>query len=182
MQADRTKRFESVNRALFALAAVGLLGWGLGAKNESLKIGVVDLDQAVTSTNEGRTAREEFDRKKREAEGSLLPLMDRYQELMKEFDSKKFVLSDDARFQKQLDMAELQNQIENKRKEVQGQLQVDRERLIAPLRRKLQNVVESVGRDEGFSLILHRGSPGIMYAKEALDITDLIIEKFNEQG
>jgi outer membrane protein len=182
MQADKTKRFESVNRALFALAAVGLLGWGLGAKNESLKIGVVDLDQAVTSTNEGRKAREEFDRKKREAESSLLPLMDRYQELMKEFDSKKFVLSDEARFQKQLDMAELQNQIENKRKEVHGQLQVDRERLIGPLRTKLQNVVESVGRDEGFSLILHRGSPGIMYAKETLDITDLIIEKFNKKG
>ena len=65
---------------------------------------------------------------------------------------------------------------------MQGQLQVDRERLIAPLRTKLQKVVESVGRDEGFSLILHRGSPGIMYAKEALDITDLIIEKFNKKG
>jgi Skp family chaperone for outer membrane proteins len=54
--------------------------------------------------------------------------------------------------------------------------------LIGPLRTKLQNVVESVGRDEGFSLILHRGSPGIMYAKETLDITDLIIEKFNKKG
>ena len=182
MQADRTNRFGSVNGALVVLAAAGLLGWGLGAKDERLKIGVVDLDQAVTSTHEGREAREEFDRKKRQAEGGLFPLMERYQELLKEFDSKKFVLSDDARFQKQLDMAELQNQIENKRKEVQGQLQVDRERLIAPLRTKLLKVVESVGRNEGFSLILHRGSPGIMYAKETLDITDLIIEQFNKQG
>jgi len=171
-----------VNRALVLLAVLALLGWGLGAKDEKLKIGVVDLDQAVSSTNEGREAREEFDRKKRQAEGTLLPLMDSYQEILKEFDSKKFVLSDDARFQKQLDMAELQNQIENKRKEVQGQLQVDRERLIAPLRTKLLKIVEAVGRDEGFSLILHRGSPGIMYAKEALDMTDLIIERFNKKG
>ncbi len=39
-----------------------------------------------------------------------------------------------------------------------------------------------MGRDEGFSLIIHRNAPGIMYTKEALDVTDLIIEKFNKKG
>jgi outer membrane protein len=170
------------NRVLIVVAAVALLGWGLGAKDDRITIGVVDLDQAITSTNEGRAAREEFDRKKRQAEASLIPLMEQYQEGLKEFEAKKFVLSDDARFQKQLDMTELQNQIENQRKEIQGQLQVDRERLIAPLRNKLIDVVEEVGRNEGFSLILHRQAPGLMYSKEALDVTELIIEKFNEKS
>jgi outer membrane protein len=172
----------SVNRLLIGAATLALLLWGLGAKEEKLKIGVVDLDQAITSTNEGRAAREEFDRKKRQAENTLIPLMEQYQEGLKEFEAKKFVLSDDARFQKQLDMAELQNTIENKRKEIQGQLQVDRERLIAPLRNKLIDIVEQVGRDEGFSLIIHRNAPGIMYTKESLDVTKLIIEKFNKKG
>lgn len=175
-------RYRITNRILIVLAAVALLGWGLGAKEERITIGVVDLDQAITSTTEGREARDEFERKKRQAEQQLIPLMEQYQEGLKEFEAKKFVLSDDARFQKQLDMAELQNQIENKRKEIQGQLQVDRERLIAPLRNKLIQVVEEVGREENFSLILHRGAPGIMYSKEALDVTDLIIEKFDKQG
>lgn len=170
------------NRVLIVVAAVALLGWGLGAKDDRVTIGVVDLDQAITSTNQGRAAREEFDRKKRQAEASLIPLMEQYQEGLKEFEAKKFVLSDDARFQKQLDMTELQNQIENQRKEIQGQLQVDRERLIAPLRNKLIDVVEEVGRNEGFSLILHRQAPGLMYSKEALDVTELIIEKFNEKS
>ena len=182
MQAERTNRFDSTHRALLVGAAVALLCWGVGAKDEKLKIGVIDLDQAMTSTNEGREAREELDRKQRQAESQLFPMMESYQEMMKEFDSKKFVLSDDARFQKQLDMAELQNQLENKRKEVKGQLQVDFERLIGPLRTKLIKTVEAVGRDEGFSLILRRGSPGIMYAKETLDVTELIIERFNKKG
>jgi outer membrane protein len=170
------------NRVLIVVAAVALLGWGLGAKEDRITIGIVDLDQAITSTNEGRAAREEFDRKKRQAEARLIPLMEQYQEGLKEFEAKKFVLSDDARFQKQLDMTELQNQIENQRKEIQGQLQVDRERLIAPLRNKLIDVVDEVGRDQGFSLILHRQAPGLMYSKEALDVTELIIERFNKKG
>jgi len=179
---SRVSRTRITNRILIVVAAVAVLGWGLGAKDDRISIGVVDLDQAVTSTNEGRQAREEFDRKKRQAEATLIPLMDQYKEQLEGFEAKKFVLSDDARFQKQLDMAELQNQIENKRKEITGQLQVDRERLIAPLRNKLVKIVEEVGREEGFSLILHRGAPGVMYTRESLDVTDLIIEKFNKQG
>ena len=171
-----------INRILILVAGVALLGWGLGATDDKLKIGVVDLDQAITSTNEGRAAREEFDRKKRQLEGRIMPLMEEYRTGLEEFEQKKFVLSDDARFQKQLDMAELQNKIENERKQIEGQLQVDRERLVAPLRTKLVGIVEAVGREEGFSLILHRNSPGIMYAKEALDVTDLIIERFNQKG
>ncbi len=180
MHTQRRSRW--TNRILIVVATVALLGWGLGAKNDKIVIGVVDLDQAITSTNEGRKAREEFERKKRQAEASLIPLMDQYKEQLEAFEAKKFVISDDARFQQQLDMAELQNRIENKRKEISGQLQVDRERLIAPLRNKLVKIVEEVGRDGGFSLILHRGAPGIMYTKEALDVTDRIIEKFNKQG
>jgi outer membrane protein len=170
------------NRILVVAAAIALIGWGLGATDERLTIGVVDLDQAITSTNEGRAAREEFDRKKRKAEQKIIPMMEEYREQLQELEAKKFVLSDDARFQKQLDLAEIQNRIENERKEMEGQLQVDRERLIGPLRVKLVKIVEEVGREEGFSLILHRNSPGIMYAKEALDVTDLIIAKFNKKG
>ena len=164
------------------LAATVLLLVGLGAAESEFRIGVVDLDRAVSSTDEGRAARDEFERKKREAEAKLQPLTERAQGLLKEYEAKRFVLSDDALFQKQLDLAELRNQIENKRREIQGQLEVDRERLVGPLRAKLSEIVEEVGRSEGFSLILQRNAPGVMYSREALDITDLVIQKFDKKG
>jgi len=171
------------SRRLLLLVMVGLLlGFGLGASKDATKIGIVDLDQAVSSTTEGKAARDELERKKREAEQSLQPLIERYQELGKEFEAKQFVLSDEARFQKQLDLQELRNEIENKQKQLQGQLEVARERLVGPLRTKLVEIVENAGRDEGFSFIMMRSTPGLMYAREALDITDLVIQKFNEKG
>lgn len=171
-----------VNQAIALVVAALVLGWGLGASDEPVRIGIVDLDQAVTSTDEGKQARDEFERKKREAEAKLQPLQERGQEMLKEFEAKRFVLSDDALREKQLDIAELRNQIENKRREIQGQLEVDRERLVGPLRDKLVSIVEEVGRKEGFSLIINRNTPGVMYSREALDITDLVIERFNKKG
>jgi len=53
--------------ALAALAAI--LVWGTAAsEDEGIKIGVVDIEQAISSTEEGKSAREEFARKQREAE------------------------------------------------------------------------------------------------------------------
>jgi outer membrane protein len=127
-------RFEKV---MVVLALAALLAWGLGAKNDRMKVGVFDADRAVSSTKEGRAAREELDRKVRAAQAQLAPLGERFEEMRKELEAKKFVLSEEARFQKQLDLAELRNQIENKQKEMEGQLKVDHERLLAPLRQKL---------------------------------------------
>jgi len=167
------------NKMIVVVIGALVLGWGLGATEQSLRIGVVDLDQAIVATEQGKAAREEFERKKRDAEGELQPLVARFQEMMKEFEAKKFVLSEDAMRAKQLDAAELRNQIEIKQKEAQSQLEVDRERLVGPLRNKLMSVVEQVGRDDGYSLIFMRNSPGIMYTRESLDITDVVIERFN---
>jgi outer membrane protein len=171
-----------VHKALLLLALAALLVWGTAAEDEAIKIGIVDIDQAISSTEEGKAAREEFARKQREAEGKIQPLVDRYRELEEDLKSKKFVLSDEALFQKQLDLAEMRNQIQNKMKELEGQLQVDQKRLEGPLTKKLVEIIEDAGKTRGFTLILRRGSPGMLYSREALDITDIIIEKYNQKS
>ena len=171
-----------VHKALVLIALAALLVVGTAASDEPVKVGVVDIDQAISSTDEGKAAREELARKQREAETRLQPLIERYQESEEDLKAKKFVLSDDALYQKQLDLAEMRNQIQNKLKELEGQLQVDQTRLEGPLKKKLMDIISDAGKGAGFSVILQRGAPGILYTREALDITDLIIEKYNQKG
>ena len=160
-----------------------LLVWSLGAEDgHAVKIGVVDVDQALNATEEGKAAREEFSRKQREAESEVQPLVDRFRDLQEELKGKKYVLSDDALFQKQVELAELKNKIDNKFSELEGQLKIDQGKMIAPLRAKLNGIIEDIGKDQGFTMIIGRDAPGVMYTREALDITDLVIERFNQQS
>jgi outer membrane protein len=171
-----------INKAIvIAISALALL-FGLGATDGAMKIGVVDLDQAVMATENGKTAREELERKKREAEAELEPMVGRYRGLADEYQKKRVVLAPEKLREMELDITELQSRIELKQKEVQNRLRVDFERLIGPLRERLARVVDQVGRDEGFSLILMRNTPGIMFTRVALDITDMVIERFNEKS
>ena len=122
-----------IHKALVLLGLAAILVWGTGAQDEGIKIGVVDIDQAISSTTEGKAAREEFARKQRDAEAKVQPMIEKYQGLEEDLKQKKFVLSDEALFQKQLDLASMRNEIETKMKELENQLQVDQKRLEAPL-------------------------------------------------
>jgi outer membrane protein len=172
-----------VNRTMLLLAMGALLAFATAAKDdEATKLGVVDVDQAISSTEEGKAAREELGRKQREAEAEIVPLYERFKGQRDDLESKKFVLSEDALYQKQLDLMETQNQIQNKEKELEGRLKVDRQRLLGPLTVKLREIIDEVGKEEGFTLIIGRGTPGVLYTREALDITDLVIEKYNSKS
>ncbi|MBW2235425.1 MAG: OmpH family outer membrane protein [Deltaproteobacteria bacterium] len=169
------------SRTFLAIGLLAVLVGATGADDEPLRIAVVDVNQALNSTDEGKAAREELARKQREAEARVQPRIERFKELQEELKSKKFVLSEDALYQRQLDLLELKNEIESEMKELEGKFKVDEERIVGPLRKKMINVVQSIGREQGFTLIVERASPGLLYSREALDITDAVIEQFNKK-
>ncbi|HTY19360.1 MAG TPA: OmpH family outer membrane protein [Myxococcota bacterium] len=173
MRASKVSRF---------LLIAGLVAFCAGASADELKIGVVDLDQAINATDQGKKAREELSRKQRDAESQLKPMLEKGKALSDELQSKRFVLSEEALYQKQLDLIELENQVRNKKAELEGQFKVDYERLVGPLRSKLLEIVQDIGKTGGYSLILERGANGLIYSKESLDITDQVIQKFNKKG
>jgi len=163
----------------FGLALGGLAG---AAGAEDVKIGIVDLEQALASTEEGKAASEEITRKKREARAQVEPMFDQRKVLAEELQGKKYVLSDDALFQKQVQLAELENKIRSKIEELEGQLKIEQGKMQAPLVSKLQSIIEAIGKEQGFTLILARNNPYVMYSREALDITDLVVARFNKKG
>jgi outer membrane protein len=158
-----------------------LVTWTTAAQDEGLKIGVVDLNQAINATDEGKAAREELNRKQRDAQQVVQPMVDQHKALEDEIKNKRYVLSDEALFAKQADLLELRNKIESKLKELEGQLKIDQGRLEAPLVSKLREIVQEVGKEQGFTIIMERQSPFLVYSRESLDITDAVTARFNKK-
>lgn len=167
---------------VFLSALVLGLGWAGAGAAEEVKIGIVDIEQALISTDEGKAAREEITRKNRDARAQVEPMMEQRKALAEDLQTKKYALSDDAMFQKQVQLAELENKIKSKIEELDGQLKIEQGKMLAPLQNKLQSIIESIGKEQGFTLILARNNPYVMYSREALDITDLVVARFNQKG
>ena len=173
--------YGKVRTGLFAAFSVLLLA-GAAAAADEVKIGIVDIEQALTATDEGKAARDEMTRKFREARDQLQPMMDQHKTLSEELQGKKYVLSEEALFQKRVQLAELENKIKSKEEELQGQLKIEQGKMFAPLQTKMQGIIESIGKEQGFTLILSRNNPYVMYSREALDITDMVVARFNKKG
>jgi outer membrane protein len=167
---------------VFLLAVTFVAYAGAAAAQDAVKIAIVDLDQAINATDQGKKAREELQGKQKQAEGQLKPMYERGKALAEEIQSKRFVLSEDALRQKQLDLAEIQSDLRAKGAELEGQFKVDYERLVGPLREKLLGIINDLGKEQGYTLIMERGTPGLVYAKEALDITEQVVQRFNKKG
>ena len=69
-----------VNKVLVLVLSAALLGWGLGAEDGQVKIGVIDVQQALVSTEEGKKVKEDLERKVRAAEAQIQPKIQRLQE------------------------------------------------------------------------------------------------------
>lgn len=171
-----------LNKAIVLLMAVALLGWGLGAQDQPVTIGVIDVQQALVSTEEGKKVKEELERKVRAAESQLQPKIQRLQEMQKELQEMQPVLSKEALQKKQFDLVEQKSQLENEGQGLEQQLKLDQARLMQPLLEKFAKIIDEIGREKGFALILDRQDPGILFSRETLDITDLAVAEFNKKG
>lgn len=169
-------------RAAMVAALALALGWGLGATGEPTKLGFVDAQQVMATAVKGKAAQEELERKMREAQNRLAPLIEELEAKQKELEAKQFVMSKDALQQKQLDLVELRNRIESQSQEEQNKLKIDQQRLIGPLEELFVEVVREVGRENGFSAVMLTDAPGLIYRREALDLTELVIKTFDKKG
>jgi len=165
---------------LAGLAALFALLVPFAASAQEVKVGFVDREKALFSTEQGKKARGELQSKVTAAKAQLQPMAEEIQKLQADLEAKKFVLSQEALRDMQAKMLELQNRYESKGKELENQLKIDQARLVAPLEDRLKATIEAIGKEQGYSLIMERQVPGLVYyAREAQDITDAVVTRFN---
>lgn len=146
---------------------------------QAAKIAVVDLQRAINETEDGRKAK---DRLKKLFESRQQGLDKKQQDLKKlkdELDTQKNVLSRDAldakveSYQKQL--VELQQVYV----EYQRELAEKEGELTKSIVERMEKILRRIGQTDGYSLIVERGESGVIYVPTNLDLTDVLIQRYN---
>jgi len=144
-----------------------------------IKVAVIDVQRVVTESDAGK-----------EALGKLKALQDSKiaegQKLQQELDSLKeqlskqrFTLSDDK-------IEALGKQIQDKgialkrfQDDAQRELDDARRQALGGLEQKILPVINNLGKEKGMTLIFNKFQSGLVYADDAVDITDEVIRRFN---
>ncbi len=143
------------------------------------KVAVIDVQRVVTESDPGKEALGKLQalQEQKIAEGKKL--QDELDALREQFNKQRFTLSQDK-------LEALQKQIEDKtialkrfQDDAQRELDDARKRYLGQLEQQIMPIIDQVGKEKGLDLIFNKFQSGLVFAAEAVDITDEIIERFN---
>ncbi len=97
-----------------------------------------------------------------------------------EINTKKLSLSEDK-------IADLQKQLSDKQiamqrfgQDADKELGDARDKELLALEGKIKPVIDQIGKEMGLAVIFNKFESGLVYASDAIDITDTVIKRFNE--
>jgi len=143
------------------------------------KLALVDRQRALIASEKGKEAEKTLtqlqDKKKKELE----PRSNACKKIQEDTESQKFVMSDDALQEKAIEYQRCGRDLERDVQAAKDELVVAQQKLLAPIAKQLEDIVNAIGKEKQFDLILDRSTPGVLFAPEANDITDLVIKRLN---
>ena len=163
--------------------ATTLLISGSVAQAEDAKFGVVDVDQVLNSIEEGKAAKDELMRKQKEAEDTLRQMFEEFAKDKEAFEKRveSHAVKDEVLQLEQLDLMEKQAEIQNKQKALEAKVKMTHERLVGPLSKEIFELIQQMGKEDGYTMIFLRASAGVLYTRESIDLTDEVIKRFNKK-
>lgn len=166
---------------LVVVMALGVFTAPLLSFGAEIKIAIVDLQKALQSVDEGKKAKSQLEKEFNDKKKQLQAEEESIKKMTEEFKKQSLVLSDDAKGRKQ---NEIQERL-MKYRELFGKSQFDiqnRERsLTEPIIGKLRSIVEELGKNQGYTLILEKNENGVLFSKQQDDLTEEVIKSFNKK-
>lgn len=146
------------------------------------KVGVLNMEAAITSTEEGKQAANELTAKFAPRQTELQNIQKQMQDIQTRLQTTSNTLSDDERYRLQRELDTLNKSAQRKQQEAQQDFQDAQQDLINQLGRKLITVLDKYSADNGFAVIFDTSSQQtpVIYAAKTIDVTQDIIKLYDQ--
>jgi len=149
------------------------------ATASSLRIGVINVERLVQESALGKEAFNRVkrlnDQKKDEGEKLQKELRDMEQKLA----DQGAALANDKRDALQKSYQEKAIAFKRFQDDANRELEAAQKKELSELERRVFPVINQVGKDKGFTLIFNKFQSGLVYADDAIDLTDEVLKVFN---
>jgi outer membrane protein len=168
-----------------SILAVGILSFlfltGASSPSNVLKIGIIDLQKILDVSEAGKTAQMEINKKGMLLEADLIDKGREIDAIEKEITRDSLVMNQavwkEKQRRKRIKIADF--------KALQQKYLQDFKELEDRITRRIQNEVvellEDIGKNGGYAMIVEKRAGGVVYSPAAMDITDSVIRIYNNK-
>jgi outer membrane protein len=152
---------------------------GSSALAEELKLGYVDMQRAVSETEDGRKAKANlkkiFDQKQKELDEQ----QDELKKAVEDLDKKRTLLPADKVREKEAELQTRMQKFQQTYLRHQQDLQAKEQEAMSKIVERMNKILGKIALSENFTMILDKGQGGIVFAKPHLDLTNDLIRRYN---
>ncbi|MBV5328421.1 MAG: OmpH family outer membrane protein [Chlorobium sp.] len=148
-------------------------------KNAGEKIGVVDLQRAVSESKEGVKARADIAKKTEQLNAELKTLQSDFEKLKESFEKDGTTMKADVRADKERQLQQKGRDLQKRQRDAQEEVKQMEAELLEKLVTKLSLLMGKIGDEGEYTMIIEQGT-GVRYHSKKSDITAQLIKKADE--
>jgi outer membrane protein len=146
------------------------------------RIAYIDVQRVLARSAAGVAAREQLEREKATMQKEMDAKRQELEKLREELEKKGALLTPDARRDKQEQFDRKRRDAARTMDDFQKELEKKEPALLQKVLQDVSGVIERIGKEKGFYLIVEKRGAGVIYAAAEADLTDEIIRAFDQQG
>jgi outer membrane protein len=164
--------------AVVILCTVFQIVW---AAESNLRVGYVDLQKALQTIEAGKTAKANLEKDVTSKRSLLEKQQQALQSEAEAFEKKAAIMNETAKVAKQAELQKKFAELQKSAAESQMELQKRERELTKPLIDELRSIIEALGKEKSYQLILEKNEGAVHFAESGADLTDTVIERFNSR-
>ena len=170
-------------RTTFALIALVLAASGPLSAQRAGGIVFIDSERLRREAPGLQQARErlqqEMGRFEARADSTLAPLQQELQRMAAEFQQQQGTMTAEMRRERQQALGQKQQQLQQQGAELEQQAAARQNEILGPALERINQVIQQIREDQGYTFILDVAAGGVIAADPALDITGEVLSRLN---
>ena len=146
---------------------------------EGAKIAYVDLQRIAQNSAEGKAAATKIQALQKQKLGEIQEKNKQVEELRKKLEQGGTVLSDVARGQIEKDIDRTSRELQFMQQSAQAEAEQLERELNSEFQRKLNPILEQVGKEKGLHMLFSIRDNGAVWADTGLDLSEEVIKRFD---
>ena len=170
-----------VGRKLALVIGMVMLAWFGSVWASDLKIAYVDIQRAVNDCNAGKDAKKVITKEVEKFQRLIADKQKELQTMKESLDKQTLMMTPDARANKEREYQSKLREFQRWGEDSQNEINQKRMELERSISASLVKVIQKIGADEGYTLILEKNENIVLHVSKTLDITDRVIKVHDAQ-
>jgi outer membrane protein len=150
------------------------------APASSVRIAYIDVQRVLARSSAGVAAREQLEREKAVMQKEMDSKRVELEKLRDELEKKGPLMTPEARREKQEGFERRRRDAARMMDDYQKELEKKEQMLLQRVLQELSGVIERVGKEKGYYMIVEKRGASVLYASADADLTDEIIRAYDQ--